>query len=159
MNASFMLPKSFLIALRPDEVSSFLTGRGWASQPFGALGQGLQFRSSSVPGVDLLLPLGRDLDDYEQRMADLVAALAIIEQRPIWETINDLEPGRSVVPERRDWVKLRRAPGGIKRRDDRHADGEHEDRHADPDREGEDRARELDLHVAVDHRADPRVAR
>ena len=47
---------------------------------------------------------------------------------------------RSVVPERRDWVHLRRVSGGIKRRDDRHADGEHEDRHADPAREGEDRA-------------------
>ena len=65
----------------------------------------------------------------------------------------------SVVPERRDRVDHRSAPGRVERRDDRHADGEHDDRHGDPGREGEDRAREVDLHVAVDHRADPRVAR
>ena len=54
------------------------------------LGKALQFRNSSMRGVDLLVPLTRDLGDYAQRMADLIVALATIEQRPIWEILNDL---------------------------------------------------------------------
>jgi hypothetical protein len=60
------------------------------SKPFGTRGQALQFRHSAMSGVDLLLPLTRDLGDYAQRMADLVVALATIEQRPLWEILNDL---------------------------------------------------------------------
>jgi hypothetical protein len=41
-------------------------------------------------GVDLLLPLTRDLGDYAQRIADLVVALATIERRPVGEILNDL---------------------------------------------------------------------
>jgi len=90
MNASPLLPKDVLLALRPGDISLYLTSRGWVSKPYGAVGQALQFRNSSMRGVDLLVPLTRDLGDYAQRMADLVVALATIEQRPIWEILNDL---------------------------------------------------------------------
>ena len=40
--------------------------------------------------VDLLLPLKGDLGDFAARMGDLVVALATIEQRPVWEILNDL---------------------------------------------------------------------
>jgi hypothetical protein len=90
MNASPLLPKDVLLALRPGDIGLYLTSRGWVSKPYGAAGQALQFRNASMHGVDLLLPLTRDLGDYAQRMADLVVALATIEQRPIWEILNDL---------------------------------------------------------------------
>ena len=90
MNASTLLPKDVLLALRPGDISLYLTSRGWVSKPYGAVGQALQFRKSSMRGVDLLVPLTRDLGDYAQRMADLIVALATIEQRPIWEILNDL---------------------------------------------------------------------
>ncbi len=90
MNASPLLPKDVLLALRPDDISLYLTGRGWVSKPYGSARQALQFRTSSMRGVDLLVPLTRDLGDYAQRMADLIVALATIEQRPVWEILNDL---------------------------------------------------------------------
>jgi hypothetical protein len=90
MNASSLLPESVLLALRPGDISLYLASRGWVSKPYGAAAQALQFRNPSVRGVDLLLPLSRDLGDYTQRMADVVIALATIEQRPIWVILNDL---------------------------------------------------------------------
>jgi hypothetical protein len=90
MNASLLLPKDVLLALRPDEIDLCLTRRGWTSEPYGAAGQGLQFRHSAMPGIDLLLPLTRDLGDYTQRMADLIVVLTTIEQRPVWEVLRDL---------------------------------------------------------------------
>ena len=47
----------------------------------------------SIPEVDLLLPLNRDLGDFAARMGDLVVALATIEQRPGRE-ISTISRGR-----------------------------------------------------------------
>jgi hypothetical protein len=90
MNASPLLPKDVLLALRPGDINLYLTSRGWVSKPYGSAGQALQFRNPSLRGVDLLVPLTRDLGDYAQRMADLIVALTTIEKRPIWEIFNDL---------------------------------------------------------------------
>ena len=90
MNVSTLLPKDVLLALRPGDISLYLTSRRWISKPYLPAGQAIQFRHPSFHGVDLPLPLTRDLGDYAQRMADLVVALATIEQRPIWEILNDL---------------------------------------------------------------------
>ena len=48
MNASPLLPKDVLLALRPGDISLYLTSRGWVSKPYGAGGQALQFRHSSI---------------------------------------------------------------------------------------------------------------
>jgi hypothetical protein len=90
MTGSTLLPKDVLLALCPSVITRYLTSRGWSFEPYGAAGHGLQFRNASVPGADLLLPINRDLGDYEKRMVDLVVALTTIERRPIWETLDDL---------------------------------------------------------------------
>jgi len=90
MNSSSSLPKDVLLSLRPGDINLYLTRRGWVSNPYGVGGEALQFRHPSMPGVDLLLPLTQELGDYVQRMADLVVALAMIEQRPVWEIPNEL---------------------------------------------------------------------
>jgi hypothetical protein len=50
----------------------------------------LTFRHPSFPNADLVLPTQRDLGDFTLRMADVVVALATIEQRSAWEVLNDL---------------------------------------------------------------------
>jgi hypothetical protein len=90
MNASTALPKDVLRSLRPGDVQLYLSSRGWKPEPYGPDGRGLLFLHPSYPDVDLLLPLKRDLGDYALRMGDLVVALATIEQRPVWEVLNDL---------------------------------------------------------------------
>ena len=69
-------------SLRPGDVQLYLTSRGWISEPFGKGGKGLRFHHPSIPQVDLLLPLNRELGDYIIRMAELVTSLATIEERP-----------------------------------------------------------------------------
>jgi hypothetical protein len=90
MNPQPPLSKDVLLTLRPGDITLYLTSSGWASKPYGSGGEALQFRNSDFRGVDLLLPLSRDLGDYVQRMADLVVALAKIERRSVGEILNDL---------------------------------------------------------------------
>jgi hypothetical protein len=90
MNASSRLPKDLLLSLRPGDVQLYLSSRGWKPELYGTEGNALLFLHPSFPEVDLLLPLKRNLGDYANRMADLVVALATIEQRPVQEILNDL---------------------------------------------------------------------
>jgi len=71
-------------------VQSYLTSRGWRSEPYGREGNGLLFQHPAMPEADLLLPLKRDLADHALRMGDQVVTLATIEQRPVQEILNDL---------------------------------------------------------------------
>src|SRR5262249_14758696 len=90
MTGALKLPKDVVGSLRPGDVQLYLTSRGWIGEPFGKDGKGLRFHHPSMPKVDLLLPLKRELGDYILRMADVVIDLATIEQRSPWEILNDL---------------------------------------------------------------------
>ncbi len=90
MTGAFKLPKDIVGSLRPGDVQLYLTSRGWISEPFGKGGKGLRFHHPSIPQVDLLLPLKRELGDYIIRMAELVTFLATIEERPWSQVVKDL---------------------------------------------------------------------
>jgi hypothetical protein len=90
MNALSTVPKDVLSSLNPGEVQAYLFSRGWSAVPYGRDGDGLLFHHLSMPEVDLLLPLKRDLRDYAARMKDLLVSLATIERRPVQEILNDL---------------------------------------------------------------------
>lgn len=90
MTSSSTVAMDDVLALRPEDVRLYLSGQGWKSRPYGREGDALLFVHPSFPQVDLLLPLNRELRDYADRMGDLVAALATIEQRPIRAILNDL---------------------------------------------------------------------
>jgi hypothetical protein len=77
-------------SLRPGDVQLYLLSRGWIGEPFGKDGKGLRFHHPSIPEVDLLLPLKRELGDYKIRMAELLTSLATIEERPWLQVIRDL---------------------------------------------------------------------
>ena len=90
MTGALKLPKDIVGSLRPGDVQLYLTSRGWISEPFGKGGKGLRFHHPSIPQVDLLLPLKRELGDYIIRMAELVTSLATIEERPWSQVVKDL---------------------------------------------------------------------
>lgn len=90
MTSALKPPKDVMSALRPGDVRLYLTSHGWVGEPYGRGGKGLVFRNKSTPGVDLLLPLDRELGDYTARMAELVASLSAIEDRPWAQIIKDL---------------------------------------------------------------------
>ena len=90
MTGALKLPKDIVGSLRPGDVQLYLTSRGWISEPFGKGGKGLRFHHPSIPQVDLLLPLNRELGDYIIRMAELVTSLATIEERPWSQVVKDL---------------------------------------------------------------------
>jgi hypothetical protein len=82
--------KDVVSALRPGDVRLYLSSRGWVGEPYGKAGKGLLLHHPTIPRVDLLLPLDRELADYGNRMAELVATLATIEERPWDQIIKDL---------------------------------------------------------------------
>ena len=67
-----------------------MTSHGWVAKPDSHSSNALEFRHSSHKGVELLLPLKRETRDFVLRMADVVVALATIEERSAWEILKDL---------------------------------------------------------------------
>lgn len=90
MKSPLKLPRDQIEALRPGDVRLYLTTHGWVSTPNGRSSNALEFRHTSHKAVELLLPLKREMRDFVLRMADVVVALATIEDRSPWEILKDL---------------------------------------------------------------------
>jgi hypothetical protein len=90
MNALLKLPRDQMAALRFEDVQLYLLSRQWQIDPTAsANGVGI-YRFPGERDAEILLPLRRDWADYALRMGDLVLTLAAVEQRSVWEVINDL---------------------------------------------------------------------
>ncbi len=89
-NNGLKIPKNQLAALRPGDVQSYLLSRGWVADRQGSPRLGTLFRHPSIPDAEALLPLDRDLGDYILRMADIVLVVSAVENRSVWEVLNDL---------------------------------------------------------------------
>ncbi len=90
MTLMLKLPKDQLSALRFEDVQLHLASRGWQHDAEASReGVGV-YRFPTEPDAEVLLPLRRDWPDYPSRLADAVTTLAAVEQRPVWEVLNDL---------------------------------------------------------------------
>src|SRR5271157_6669709 len=89
-NNGLKIPKDQLAALRPGDVQSYLLSRGWLPDREASPPRGILFRHPSIPDAEALLPLDRDLGDYVLRMADIVLVVAAVENRSVWQVLNDL---------------------------------------------------------------------
>jgi hypothetical protein len=90
MRSPLKLSREQAEALRLGDVRLYLTSRGWVPKRKGAADKAMEFVHPSLPEAELLLPLKREVGDFVLRMADVVIALATIEQRSAWEILNDL---------------------------------------------------------------------
>ena len=90
MSLALKLPKEQVESLRPRDVQHYLLGRGWVAEASESSDVATTYRSPASEDAEVWLPLRRELGDYTLRMADVVEALAIVEDRPILEVLNDL---------------------------------------------------------------------
>lgn len=90
MNTPTRLPRDQVVALRPGDVKLYLTSRGWAPEANGGHPKAVALHHPEHRGVELLVPMERTLGDYALRMADVVVALARLEDRPVAQILNDL---------------------------------------------------------------------
>ena len=90
MNAILKLPKDQMAGLRFEDVQLYLRSRAWQPDAQASTDGIGVYRLPKEPAAELLLPLRRDWADYAQRMGDVVWTLAAVEQRPVWEVLNDL---------------------------------------------------------------------
>jgi hypothetical protein len=84
------LPREQIEALRPGNVRLYLASRGWATGEIGPSQRAVEFTNPAYPGVELLLPMKRELGDFTLRMADVVAGLSAVERRPASEILSEL---------------------------------------------------------------------
>jgi hypothetical protein len=91
MTSAMKIPRDQIEALRPGDVRLYLSSRGWVAVPETSPSpRAVEFHNESHPDVELLLPLVRNVGDFALRMADLVVALASVENRSAWDVLKDL---------------------------------------------------------------------
>jgi hypothetical protein len=78
-----------LRSLRPLEVAAYLRSRGWEARQLVGERASVWGRAQDED-VELLLPADRDLADFAARMADVLRALAAVEDRSQLEILRDL---------------------------------------------------------------------
>ena len=84
------LPRDQIEALRPGDVRLYLASRGWVPRQADPSQKAIDFTNPLYPDVELLLPVRREVGDFALRMADVVAGLASVEERPISEILGEL---------------------------------------------------------------------
>jgi hypothetical protein len=92
-------------ALSPDELSLYLSTTGWAPQQRLERAT-LWTRREDDGDFEVLVPADRALRDYTSRIADFLATVAAVEERPIRLLLDDLELGSA------DTLSFRLLPGG-----------------------------------------------
>ena len=84
------LPREQIEALRPGDVRLYLASRGWVPRQADPSQKAIDFTNPLYPDVELLLPVKREVGDFVLRMADVVAGLASLEDRPVSEILGEL---------------------------------------------------------------------
>ncbi|MBC8076237.1 MAG: hypothetical protein H7Y32_09210 [Chloroflexales bacterium] len=80
-----------LNAIRPLELAAYLRAQQWRESERHDGRYALWLKRGAGAEIELLLPLNRALRDYTDRMADLLAALEIAEQRPSHAILADIQ--------------------------------------------------------------------
>jgi hypothetical protein len=80
--------RTILEGLRPLDVASYLRSRGWEASESGP--RASVWRLAGDQPAEILLPADRELADFAPRMADALAAIAIVEDRSELELFTDL---------------------------------------------------------------------
>ena len=89
MITGIRLPQDQLLALRLEDVQLYLESRRWHVDSAKGNGLATYYRNDEAK-ADILLPRDRDLADYTERMADMLLTLAAVENRTVWEILNDV---------------------------------------------------------------------
>jgi hypothetical protein len=87
---SLRLPSAQLAALSLEDVQLYVASQGWKSDPSLASSKALLYTVPDASDAELLIPKTKELGDYVNRMADVVQMLAAVEERSIWEVLNDI---------------------------------------------------------------------
>ncbi len=90
MNFTRRMERDQFEMLRPQDVGHYLTSRDWEIAEDESSQRVAIYRHRAIAGIEIVLPIRRDLGDYALRMSDLVQTLASLEDRPIVEILNDL---------------------------------------------------------------------
>lgn len=86
-----------LSSLRPAEVATYLRSHGWKTiREIGDKGA-IWNKANPNGSPELLLPLRRDLDDYAERMGDVLQALESYEERSQLDLLRDITEASSDV--------------------------------------------------------------
>lgn len=84
------LPRDRLAALRPEDVQQYLRSRGWLLDSSGVSDKAVVYHYPGQADAEVLVPRQREVTDYAARLGDVVQVLSALEERTVWEVINDV---------------------------------------------------------------------
>ena len=84
------LPRDRVAALRPEDVQQYLRSRGWLLDSSGTSDKAVVYHYPGQADAEVLVPRQRELTDYAARLGDVVQVLSALEERTVWEVINDV---------------------------------------------------------------------
>ena len=90
MNNSEKLPSELLRSFRPEDIQLYLSARGWVRDATASSTLGSMYRYPENEDAEALLPVRRELADYEGRVADIIQILAVVEGRSVWQILSDI---------------------------------------------------------------------
>ena len=90
MNNIAKLPSEQLRAIRPEDIQLYLSARGWVRDATASSTLGSMYRYPENEDAEALLPVRRELADYEGRVADIIQILAVVEGRSVWQILSDI---------------------------------------------------------------------
>ena len=92
--------------MRADWIKTYLLDRGWKQRPFkkeGLLVFEAPMKADNGETIIQILPRSEQSPDFVMRARELVRALSVIENRPVWEVIHDIKEEfipKTITPER-----------------------------------------------------------
>ena len=83
------LPKDILQLIKPQQVRGYAIAKGWQRVP-NVNGDIALFNYPGAQWDQLIVPMDESIDDYSNRLRDVVEILAQFESRPVTQILNDL---------------------------------------------------------------------
>jgi hypothetical protein len=90
MSAILQLPTDQFAALRAEDVQLYLSSHGWKRDDASSTAQAGVYHYPGLRDAEAIVPGRRNLADYAQRMKEVVQMLAAVEERKVWQILDDL---------------------------------------------------------------------
>lgn len=85
MKSVTQLPREKVAAIRPEQLETYATAKGWTLDEAASDGKAAIYRYPGIPQAELLVPRHHTFIDYPLRVGEVLHNLAVVEARTIWE--------------------------------------------------------------------------
>ena len=85
MKSVTQLPREKVAAIRPEQLETYATAKGWTLDEATSNDRAAVYRYPGIPQAELLVPRHQTFIDYPLRVGEVLHNLAVVEDRTILE--------------------------------------------------------------------------